>query len=724
MTSIETFGRKINLILLDSIEASIQVEREWGKNSCFEKLDTIIGDLLVRSLQGQAITKIEWDSPQSNIIRLANLTNDQRAFVDEMFLLENQQYRGNWFLRDEVKLRYGLTNFPFNFLAHNHLAGGITWEERIYTEFVKSADSVLIWSILEPLFVTLFLPFELRGRLSGEKPREYHLERWHEIDKLLQALGFDLSRELSIMRYGGGWHTLRLPQQVEVKKSVFTALASQVRPEMATRYRVFQFQSLVAQYYKKAKATGTAKRNLTLTKALERTLTGFFGGDWLAFLNYLGEKPHPDEQIATSLPQPRLFVDGGNKVGEIAEQLGIDAEDIKKVMAAFWEQDSAISPIEQRVDVLKRYWQVLDELHSQQVLGKKSLWGLIEDTGFIHLGEDIEPTFYYSNYEVPPHTPELYRQLLPSEILDEIDILWGSKMLSRWPEKMVTESDPHYAFAQTFGPALKFWHGCSLTAWFICEGSYSRTDMLGLSDYYNRELRALETFGTSVDHHMFTELIYVELILKSENLNRFEKFKIIITRYRRAWANNHLDNYLKSLWNKELVGANNNYHKMLQNKGTSPTLKQFAKNAEIVTNNWFGGNISGFYAAIGEKCPNQPIFKRVMPFDKKAFTRALFLELGGKTYKPSKRRDIYSPQEEEEKSKLLEWNRNRLALVRLSLWFIQLQEALERPPKLKEFSLNKFQWCSSFLSQDVEEAWELYAQAIERVLKRHLSVKV
>ena len=34
-------------------------------------------------------------------------------------------------------------------------------------------------------------------------------------------------------------------------------------------------------------------RRRALTRELEATLSGFFGGDWLALLNYVGEEPHP-----------------------------------------------------------------------------------------------------------------------------------------------------------------------------------------------------------------------------------------------------------------------------------------------------------------------------------------------------------------------------------------------------------------------------------------------
>ena len=56
----------------------------------------------------------------------------------------------------------------------------------------------------------------------------------------------------------------------------------------AERYRTFRIGQLADRYYAKAK-NGQALRKRVLTKPLGRTLTAYFGGDWLAFLAYLGE---------------------------------------------------------------------------------------------------------------------------------------------------------------------------------------------------------------------------------------------------------------------------------------------------------------------------------------------------------------------------------------------------------------------------------------------------
>ena len=66
---------------------------------------------------------------------------------------------------------------------------------------------------------------------------------------------------------------------------------------------------MAERYYKKAK-DGRAERTKVLNKGLERALTAAFGGDWLAFLDYLGEPIHPAEKISTSVEPTTLVVSG------------------------------------------------------------------------------------------------------------------------------------------------------------------------------------------------------------------------------------------------------------------------------------------------------------------------------------------------------------------------------------------------------------------------------
>ena len=128
------------------------------------------------------------------------------------------------------------------------------------------------------------------------------------------------------------------------------------------------------------------------------------------------------------------------------------------------------------------------------------LWGLVSESRRVSLGAASEG----------PYRHGLYERLLPRKLLSEIEDAWGSKMLPRNPERIVTEPFPHAAMAEAFGPALKFWHGCALTAWFLCEGPYSRTDLPGIESYHRKELDVLGELGTPIDAGLFAGLVAAE----------------------------------------------------------------------------------------------------------------------------------------------------------------------------------------------------------------------
>ena len=63
--------------------------------------------------------------------------------------------------------------------------------------------------------------------------------------------------------------------------------------------------------------------------------------------------------------------------------------------------------------------------------------------------------------------PGLYREKLSKDLQAEIENCWQTTLLPRFPDRLATNLNPHYTLASTFGVALRFWHGCSLTAWFL-----------------------------------------------------------------------------------------------------------------------------------------------------------------------------------------------------------------------------------------------------------------
>jgi hypothetical protein len=630
-------------------------------------------------------------------------------------------------------LRAGLLNLPSYFREHPRFATGLALEERAKVNLHDTPDAVLVWALLEPLVEQLFQPFLLRGPQTGLKSREEQLAAWAAVDALVAILGLNVSDELAVLRYGGGWHRLRAAEQVAAKQRLLAAFARQLTADAISRYRAASVTTLLDQYYAKAAKRAPTRRQVLANRALQRLLAAYFGGDWLALLAYIGEPPHPDERIASALPEPRLQVGGVARAEAVAAELGVPAAEVERMLAAYWDRPTGVSPIEERVQVVQRYWQVLDEVHARQAPGMRPLWGLVEDIGTFTLAD--------GNFDTIPYHDGLYRELLPDDLLREIDRLWGTVMLPRWPERMVSAQTPHLGLAETLGPALKFWHGCGLTAWFICEGPSSRTDIAGMPQYYREELAQLADLGCPVDGALFTDLLHAErrlgppepiperssttevvpgiaitlTINHGQRRRGFEELRDVVTRHRRAWTAASFERYLRARWEEELRAVGREYNRLMEEKGKPPTPRQFAGRAVAVTNHWFGGDLAALYGALGEKTPLQPERVALMPADRAAFAWSVFRALGGTPFR--RERVVASREAADEQNERGEVYNTLKRLAELSLWYVQLKEALGRPPELKDFGRGKFEWAATTLAGDIETAWTRYQEAVKVALR-------
>jgi hypothetical protein len=131
-------------------------------------------------------------------------------------------------------------------------------------------------------------------------------------------------------------------------------------------------------------------------------------------------------------------------------------------------------------------------------------------------------------------------------------------------------------------------------------------------------------------------------------------------------------------------------------------LRQFASFAAPVANHWFGGDLAALYAALGEKSPGRPARIDLLPGDPLVFVRAVYAALGGGPPLPPEAawrdRDAFEHQ----------WELRRLASE--ALRYLQLYEALDRPPTPKEFGADRFRWEQLGGS---EAGWARYEAAIQ-----------
>lgn len=723
-----SFGRRLDAAT--TTDAIRELERSEGRSERFARLDALLGDVLVRSMRGEQLVALKQVKDQDSVT-LTELQSAQRRLVNQTYALEAQQGCGAWFIPESASLRIGWIDLPFAMQRHGQFASGLACEQRAKLDLAHNTDALALWALLEPLADALYLPFALRGPQAGTKSREDAAKLWAECGALFDAIGVQVEGELAALRPGGDWSRLQAAEQHAAKQRLMEALARQLTPETAARYRAFRVSALVSQYYRKAKADGRAKRTQVLTKALERSLSAFFGGDWLAFLDYLGEEPHQEEQVVTQLPQTRLYVGTSSRAAELAAQQGLPVEEVERVLASFWQQPTAASPVEQRVAVLRRYWDVFDTVHARQAPGMPSLWGFVEE-------RTVAASFTETNGAYPQAF--LYRRLLPPDLVEDIDRLWGRRMLARHPELVISEPYPNAAMADALGAALRFWHGAALTAWFVCEGPSSRTDMAGLAHYHRRDLNALAGAQMPVDGRMFEELVAAEQRLGApQSLNQetsrhdvglgisitttysfgsrrdgFERLRDIITRYRRAWAQQYIDAYLRAQWETPLRASGDAYNKLLHDKGKPPTMRQTAKFAEAVTNSWFGGDLHAFYGAIGEKAPARTQQRLRLPASRQNFVQTVFACLGGK--RPESRPGVAGAAGYEAYQAQVRQQWDVARLTELSLTYVQLYEVLDRPPTLEELGARAFEVLHSVLSDDVAEAWRRFSEAVEGAL--------
>ena len=701
----ETFGARINR--LGSAEALLVCEREHGLRERFVELDSIVGSLLVRSLRGVRIVDLNQDDLYVSRVWIRSLDAAQRELIEEWFAVDKQQARGLWTLPQKATMQIGFASLRWAYSQWGRFGTGLASEERASVRLSITPDGVFHWAILEDLFRTLFLPFELRGPLAGAQTRGEVIENWAEIDILYKILGFKVDEEVAVMRYGGGWHKLDMTGQLEAKMRLLDALGRQASVRMGERYRAYRILPFVAKYYQ-AKKKGPVKRRQALTKALERTLSAYWGGDWLAFVSYIGEGPHPEEQITTAIPKVAPMVSQSSRIENVAAEQGLSPEVVRSIAAAYWQATGGQSPVELRVDCLQRYWNAFDEIHARQTGAIKPLWGLVAFRRDFILGRDE-----YGQ----PFPQDQCGELLSAELRAEIDELWGGTLKPNWPNRIVTEPFPREVMAGTFGPALAFWNRCASRAWSLCESFDLSNDMSGVARYHRRELAALEAMGTPVSDRLFADLVEAEKQLGSpqdvqvewlkssitvRKRRGFEGLRDVITCHRRAWAATHLRNYLRIRWESEITEAARAYNLLVQNRdGRVPTLKQFARAATRAVNHWFGGDISGLYAAIQEKCPVRPRRVRLMPDDILGFGRRLYESLPSRPFQFPGGRDASSYRES-----------HMEAIANLGVHYIQMEEALGRPPRMNEIG-ETFPYYSQAMSDDVQEAWEAFVAAVD-----------
>lgn len=611
------FGRQ----LLDAAPRdALALEREAGLSEPFAPLDQLLAGAIRASLAGDRVAELSKTRARGHQLAVPALSAADRDWTRRSRSRDAVQTNGFWSVPEKASVRVGPISTPWSLRARGRFGPQVSLDERARLA-LDAPEAILAWSVLAPAADLLYRPVYLRTVEAGEGDRNAQVAEWAAVAETLDALGVPDLPAFEAVRYGGGWSRLRVEERQQALLDYCAALRDALPDDAGSRLRLLLARPLVEKYYARARKDGTALQKRVVIAALRPALVGVWGGDWTAFVAYLGERVHGQEHVATALPSLDLAGPPSADLDAVAAATGTTPDAVAAVAASVLGSDT-LAPADgpDRVGVLRAFWDVFDAEHARQTARTGSLWGLV-DSGTLGPPPDGSGA----------HPRDLHRSRVPAPLIADVEALWGGHGWTRHPQRTVTEWAPHARMAEAFGPALAFWEGVALTAWFVCEGPSSRTDFAGLAAYHAREIAALADAGAPVDPAFLRALSKADRLLgppqqvwtderttadesglfsvtvRSGGGTRrdgFERVRDLVTAARREWADRYLDAYLDGQRTRALEYAAERYHVTVNARGgTPPTLKQTAKEAASATNLWLGGDLGAFYRLLREKSP-------------------------------------------------------------------------------------------------------------------------
>ncbi|WP_246212319.1 hypothetical protein [Streptomyces abyssomicinicus] len=157
-----------------SPEDWLALEAAAGRQQRFAQLDALAARLLAAALAGRRVASVvKGTGPEAaDSVKVLRLTARQRAWCAEAFGVQEQQRRGAWYLPQKMSLKGGAVNLPH--LVRQRPAHALTLAADDSAGIILvdgSADAVLLWSVLVPLFETLIDPIRVRADGPGQDHR-------------------------------------------------------------------------------------------------------------------------------------------------------------------------------------------------------------------------------------------------------------------------------------------------------------------------------------------------------------------------------------------------------------------------------------------------------------------------------------------------------------------------------------------------------------------------
>jgi hypothetical protein len=711
----------------------LALDREADRRGDLRAVDAIIDDLLVRGLAGERIVQLG-DRYDDETVTLPALSDDALATIAGHVGVDAMERRGAWALPDRETVAAGSANYGWWVRQEPRFVGSLADDDRRKITLRANPTGTWAWAAITPIFELLCVPHDLRAAKAGKADAKAQAKAWAQLDAMLEATPIHLADELAPFRPASGWSRLSSQQRADARLSLVDGWARHATRDVAARLRMWMLGGLVDRFYAKAK-TGTPTSRQALTKAHWRPLVALFGGDWLALLAYLGEQPNPGEEIASALPEPKLFVGGAQRAREAAADAGVDAAEVERMLASFFGSHDATGPVDRRLAALRRVWEAIDALHAAHTPQAGSLWGIFDER------DEVHDTRFDDQYR-----KGLHRQLLSAEVNAEVTELWGTVATSKAPDRLVTRWLPHHGVWDALGPALHFWHEVALTTFAHTEvQGFPLWGLTELEERHRERLDELAAAGCPVDRALFADLIaagealgpveYEKHVTRSEHeglaiemtfgggdrLKRagFERLRDVVTRHRRAWAAQSLDRWLEQRWQSDLRAAAEAFNRVVLAKGKPPTTRQRINASQPALDRWFGGDIGQLLTAIGQKGPAAPpTYERRLPADPYTFGKAVEHALGGGQAEPDMSAGAWDSSD---RARLAEFravrdhNSARYYAAFAAYEYVRAWEALGQRPEMTQVKKGKSS--AQFLDRDdPNAAWHQIEQAILAVL--------
>lgn len=711
-----TFGARYRA--LRSAHERLEAERFEGRRGSFAELDAALDPIVLAALRGKQVIEIVGDKRDAEV-RLKGVSEPQRGALQQLDA-DGQQDRGVWYLPESATLQVGVVHLGYWWRTAPRYLVTLSNEERA-TAKLENVDAMTVWAALEPTFEDLAVPLRLRsgrwaGRVTRQQPAAKQLATWQNVAPAYESLGI-AGDAVKTFAPATGWEELDADAVLERRAALVEAWA-QADTEAVARLRAYRIGLLVERYYAKAKGGRALRKVVMNDKDAQRILSAHFAGDWLAFLDFLGEQPHADEEVTRALPQTRLMVTSTERAQSAGAAQGVSADEVQRILAAYWRQSEPTSPIEMRVTALKQFWTEVDAIHARQKPGMKELC--------VILGADLPRA------RSAPGRGSVGDHRLSAELAQELTRLWATTLNPRFPEHLVTEPYPLNAAAQAFGPAFYFWDYAGTNAWHATEGGRAYKELGSEFEHAVREYTGpLAALGCPVGNSFFADLHRAEQRLGpieevsqtisneserglsitmtatvGERRAGYEMLRNVITHHRRAWAEEYMPAYLEARWKADLQAAGEAYHRHNADRGRPPTAKQFAAMAAAAATNWFAGDLTAVYNVLGLRSPlPATTYRRSVPEDPRAFTKRLREALrSGSVADASTKDDV-------------RFTNSIQFIAQHGLAWLAEMEALGKPPELAQFSRRDyFKQNFDVLAPDRDDAWRIYCDAIQRVL--------